>query len=274
MKGAKTKTNEEEREHSHEHDLRVFRYRAYWCRKRLKGSFVNLWWDFRREAGKIRFWVEAVGIMVLIVYTAYTIKMYSANRESADAAKSAAGTATNTMNQSIDAFHLDQRAWVTLGKFKLVEEPVAGRPVKIGFSIINSGKTPAIKCTTERMPLMGAVAARRGVPEYYANSKEIWPDGSKTIGRPVFMVLPIAEQDETEPWTTEPRSTLTPKVIREYKEKTRVLYVIAKIWYDDVFGDHHWTTTCRWHEYETDKAEFWPCVGGADMDNPYLQRNR
>jgi hypothetical protein len=169
-----------------------------------------------------------------------------------------------------EAARIDQRAWVTMGRFELTEEPiVGGKSIKVRFSIISNGKTPAVKCTTERMPLMGAPG---GIPQYYANHRDIWPDGPKTTGRPVFVVLPIAEQDETEPWTTDPRSTLTPKVIREYTEKTTVLYVIAKIWYDDVFGDHHWTTTCRWHEFKTPPTEFWPCVGGAEMDTPYQSK--
>lgn len=62
---------------------------------------MNLWWDFRREIRRIKFWVEAVGIIVLIIYTIY-------NREAADAAKSAAETAAKQME-------LGERPWIGFG---------------------------------------------------------------------------------------------------------------------------------------------------------------
>src|SRR5262249_44942898 len=49
----------------------------------------------RRERIKRR--VEYCGVALLAVYTLYTIKMYSANKEAADAAKSAAETASRQL---------------------------------------------------------------------------------------------------------------------------------------------------------------------------------
>ena len=76
-------SNEDEAENEHKYDLRVFRYRAYRHRKGLKrcikGYLADLGWGFVHELKKAAFLVEVVGIGVLIVYTAYTIKMYSAN---------------------------------------------------------------------------------------------------------------------------------------------------------------------------------------------------
>src|SRR5579871_4593664 len=46
---------------------------------------------------KTKFWFEIGGIVLLGVYTLYTIKMYRANKEAADAAKSAAETASDTL---------------------------------------------------------------------------------------------------------------------------------------------------------------------------------
>lgn len=46
---------------------------------------------------KIKTKAELFGILLLAVYTFYTIKMYCANKESADAAKSAAETASDTL---------------------------------------------------------------------------------------------------------------------------------------------------------------------------------
>src|SRR5580700_10895095 len=44
--------------------------------------------------------VELGGLVLLAIYTCYTIRMYHANKESADAAKSAAETASGALGQS------------------------------------------------------------------------------------------------------------------------------------------------------------------------------
>ena len=49
------------------------------------------WWD------KAKPFVEVAGVVLLFVYTVYTIKMYWANKEAADAATSAADTARRTL---------------------------------------------------------------------------------------------------------------------------------------------------------------------------------
>lgn len=51
------------------------------------------WWD------KIKPFIEIAGITLLAVYTIYTIKMYHANKEAADAAKNAAATADATLRE-------------------------------------------------------------------------------------------------------------------------------------------------------------------------------
>jgi hypothetical protein len=49
------------------------------------------WWD------RCKPFAEIVGIVLLAIYTGYTIRMYGANRDSADAAKSAAETAKQSL---------------------------------------------------------------------------------------------------------------------------------------------------------------------------------
>lgn len=57
------------------------------------------WWD------KIKPFVEMAGVVLLGIYTGYTIKMYCANKKAAEAAKSSADTAR-------DALIRGQRPWV------------------------------------------------------------------------------------------------------------------------------------------------------------------
>ena len=65
------------------------------------------WWD------KIKPVLEIAGIGLLAVYTAYTIRMYRANKQSADAATQAADTAHDTLV-------LSERPWVKI-KHRIVK---------------------------------------------------------------------------------------------------------------------------------------------------------
>jgi Ca2+/Na+ antiporter len=53
--------------------------------------------------------LEIVGIALLAVYTAYTIKMYRANKQSADAARDAAVAAKQSADTQEDSFQLERR---------------------------------------------------------------------------------------------------------------------------------------------------------------------
>jgi hypothetical protein len=90
------------------------------------------WWD------KSKRWLEFAGVLFLATYTGCTIAMYFANKESADAAKSAADTAIHTM-------HLDARAWVNtfIGRGSLIDN----RPLLMPIKITNDGKTAALNLT-------------------------------------------------------------------------------------------------------------------------------
>ena len=85
---------------------------------------------------------EIIGIVLLAVYTGYTIKMYCANKKAADAAKSAADTAASQLE-------LDDRPWVDaaialddLEQFPL-EYNVNGANIHLKVKVRNSGHSPA-----------------------------------------------------------------------------------------------------------------------------------
>jgi hypothetical protein len=64
--------------------------------------------------------VEIAGVVVLTIYTLFTIQMYYANKKAADAAKSAADTAATQLE-------LSERPWVTV-EITLKEPPHAHSP--------------------------------------------------------------------------------------------------------------------------------------------------
>ena|ERR1700733_3138635 len=81
----------------------------------------------------VTFGLELLGLVVLCVYAAYTIKIYRANKTSADAAKSAADTAK-------DALHISERAYVSVGSLQLDTAKSL-----ISVAIANSGHIPSGK---------------------------------------------------------------------------------------------------------------------------------
>ena len=93
----------------------------------------NLWDHIKTGA-------EILGVILLAVYTGYTIKMYCANKEAADAAQSAAKAATNSVTLQQSSSQIDQRAWVSVSDVSFVPQ-VDSFEVNIVF--VNTGKTPA-----------------------------------------------------------------------------------------------------------------------------------
>jgi hypothetical protein len=103
------------------------------------------WLDYL-EAG-----MGGLGLVVLVVYTIFTGLMYCANKKAADAAKSAADTASKQLilsEKSIDAtvaqFQLDQRAWLGVSQpiVASLKDAQSGKP-DFRAQVINTGKTPA-----------------------------------------------------------------------------------------------------------------------------------
>jgi hypothetical protein len=96
--------------------------------------------DLRRP----KFFIEVAGLFVLIIYALYTVRMYHANRDSADAAAKSATTGR-------DALTISERPWVSIDV-----QPNSD----IGFSesgmfmydilaINNRGVTPAVNARAE-----------------------------------------------------------------------------------------------------------------------------
>ena len=95
------------------------------------------WWD------KFKPFVEIAGVVILAVYTLYTIKMYCANKEAADAAKSAATTAANQLV-------LGERPWVKI-KHGIVSP--------LTFDIVRNGGPMAIMTLEDTLENVGQTVA-------------------------------------------------------------------------------------------------------------------
>lgn len=91
-----------------------------------------------------KFILETLGFIVLAVYAGYTIAMYYANRDAANAA-------TNAANTSARQLELTERPWID-AQIRLdgpLTFNVNGANVPIIFELMNSGHTPALTIANE-----------------------------------------------------------------------------------------------------------------------------
>jgi len=131
---------------------------------------------------------EILGIVLLGIYTGYTIKMYYANKEAADAAKSAAETAK-------DALHISQRAYLTDGASSI------NFPTKsITIPIINSGHIPSgalevvVHETTVNIPvpMTGDIDLRAAIERHWGRYKF----QSIPPGWPIAIAIPVPQMSD------------------------------------------------------------------------------
>jgi hypothetical protein len=112
---------------------------------RITGNPGKDWWD------KTKPFAEMAGIALLAVYTGYTIMMYYANKEAADAAKKAADTASKQLE-------LAQRPWLSWQDLKLTSAFIfdnEGARVGMQALIKNSGNSPAVAVTIDSEIFLG-----------------------------------------------------------------------------------------------------------------------
>lgn len=113
----------------------------------------------------------------------------------------------------------DERAWVTAYDFK------PNSTYSLDYFVVtykNTGKTPAINCDFFIQTTMNwkSIPARDVKPYPPKNSKLLAPDGTGVLDAD-FMQWVVSRQDV--------ENGLVP------------IYIYGTIWYDDVFGHHHWS---------------------------------
>ncbi len=199
---------------------------------------------------KVKFWFEMGGILLLAVYTLYTIKMYCANRDAANAATDAAKTASNTLRQSVEQFRIDERAWIEIEPpkpvLKVPASPVYGGALfTYDFFLKNVGKTAAFDI---------AVRAPRGAMDAALS----FGDDSSQIDRAMEAVRAgrifstASPSDKVILLSERNSKTLGPGVrafsaFQMYGQEPRFeryRFLIGRIDYNDAFSVSHWHTFC------------------------------
>jgi hypothetical protein len=121
------------------------------------------WWDDYKR------WVELAGVILLAVYTGFTIAMYFANKRSADAATHTAAIAARQLE-------LSERPWVD-AQISLngpLTYNVNGPVIPLRIVLRNSGHSPAFATNIHPFPALGF---RRDAAEY---RDRVCQDASRT----------------------------------------------------------------------------------------------
>jgi hypothetical protein len=190
----------------------------------------------------VTFGLELLGLVVLCVYAAYTIKIYCANRDAADAATEAATAATSASQTAIQTMHVDERAWINIltGKSVMVDNS----PLVMPITIINQGKTAALnvdgKMFVNLLPVKDEpdFVYKHGHPAYKLGLKALLPN--RPSEESPFAALPKYAN---------PRKPVTPIIVtptlrNEIAAGQLYIVVYLRLDYDDVFGVHHWLQFC------------------------------
>lgn len=189
---------------------------------------------------------EVFGIFLLLVYTFYTIKMYCANKQAADAALSAANTAQKTLTQSVENFRIDERAWIEIGKIEKIAHPPPppqfGKIFKFGIYPKNVGKTVATNVRAHIDNTRGSISFNSDEKAIRATQDQTWRDAN-TGNR-------IATPDNPGPQSIAPGDLSVVPLFAGGEEpkgsgnSLRYTYILGRFDYWDAFSVEHWKRFC------------------------------
>ena len=190
-----------------------------------------------RNTPPLTFFTHIIGYSDL-VYLQYVemIRATEAAQKAATEAKNSRLQAQVAFIATVDQFHLDQRAWLSVKSVKLTAKYSRTEEGQITINVVNTGKTPAKRA--------GIVAVAMG-----DNENPKWGKVADPILR--MVVAPNVTDDDfyiTVPYS-DPSATLHLKFVLEY-------------W--DVF-DNRRTTFCG-HYPSKVPPFFWNCPQGNDME--------
>jgi len=211
--------------------------------------------SYRLQRGA--FWVGLVTLIALAVYTVYTIKMYHANRDAAYAAKSAAETAADTLNRSIEQFRIDERAWIEIDR---IERSRIGPAFRYRLYPQNVGKTAAHGVVVNAARSMQTSISLEG------NA-----DGIKRTQDGILLnALPPEARENPIPKVIAPNTTAIVPFVMDgqapqiFAKDERVSYLIGRIDYADAFGIKHWMKFCFY--VGEANGNLWNCHEGNEED--------
>jgi len=177
----------------------------------------------------------------------------TASKIQADAAKKSTENGTQSLQATIESFHLDQRPWVIPFQFQLAAELENGKDSKVTIWVENTGKTPAL----DMIPVSSVSLWDFEPPE--PDLSKVIPIVSRGILAPGFRNFSFdTEGDHFKPKLVD---------IAAYQDGRKRIYIHGMIRYRDSFNLQRWTKFCIWHKYGSPLDNFSYCEHGNDVDH-------
>lgn len=200
------------------------------------------------------FWVEIVGLIGLAVYCAYTIrewKTFDSERQ----------IMRDEFNAAESNAELEERAWVVTTDHiaQYAVPPGGGEAVDVYFDIYfkNTGKTPGINVVT----VIGQYGDTNHIPETDPYPNPVYH--SETLGPDVGGIL---------------TGTIFPPAYPEGNLKAiknkKPYFLAGTIWYDDIFGKHHWSQFCYQADFELTGMNLLPMPVHFSCDDAERRGNK
>jgi hypothetical protein len=209
---------------------------------------------------KFKDFAEISGIAVLAVYAGFTIAMYFANKQAADAATKAAEAAQRSadiaaraLDSSNEALHLTERPWVGVervdGDIRLGQD----EPLNLNVTLINSGRAPALKL--ELKTQIGCTV-NEAVPSIHYTERDAAKFGH-------FVLVPNQEFHGTFE-DANSKVVCTPDEMDLVRTKKGYFYVLGTVYYTDGFKIKHHTDFCA--HIKPGQKGFPPCQFHNEAD--------
>jgi hypothetical protein len=178
-------------------------------------------------------------------------KLITESRRISDTSSETANQAKRALDATIENFRLEQRAWVGPTQVETVTKANENQRFKVNVSIVNSGKTPALRYrSTAYLRMIDA----KGNPEL---PKEI-------VNKAMKETSAVMQPGMTFKVTPEFNKVLSKADIDDLLAGKSAIYLVGIINYEDVFGRPHSTKICIY--LAKDLAELKPCSSGNEAN--------
>ena len=216
---------------------------------------------------KRTYWIAILGFLAAVAaatFVALQVKEMSyqtqiMGSQSESAAAGAAIGETNTRKQlaiaqeqaeaaqkSVKAIQrqtqIDQRAWIIAGKTEF-QALLIGKPIKVQIAFLNDGRSPAMNvrdhgyCDWWNIGQTAVTIPSFKKPRF---GNIIRSGGGVAVGCKALYGDP-----------------LTQSVLNDINAGRFIIRARGKVWYDDIFHHHHWSTVCA--QYDAAFSEFTAC---------------
>jgi hypothetical protein len=211
------------------------------------GYFARLIGTAKHELASPRFLVEILALIGVAIYVAYTIQIYHATKQSADAA-------TESLKVINKQFQIDQRPYISVLGYdassgtQSKSPPIKGKPFLVTIFFKNIGKGPAVDVETQKHLLFETHLSEFRVPfpEYQFTGSTLDPGiGNNTVA--VSLKDTYAEKSQG--------ININSSDLINWDGSDVIVY--GRFIYKDRFGNSYCTAFMTSPLYPTNKATQW-----------------